>query len=93
MSAKDPSTRIKAALRAHQQTTEPLQKLKLSQRIREAAEELEAEAIEEARFNGTTWRDIGACYGLSKQGAQQRFKNPRSHKPESCRKRGRDVDP
>ena len=65
---------------------DPVQRLKLSQRIREAAEELEAKAIEEARENGMTWGDIGACYGLSKQGAQQRFKNARPEKAGSRRK-------
>jgi hypothetical protein len=27
-----------------------------------------------ARKAGATWNEIGACYGLSKQGAQQRFR-------------------
>lgn len=76
MTAKDPSSRIKAALRAHQQATDPLERVKMSRRIREAAEEMEADAIERARRSGATWRDIGSCYGLTKQGAQQRFRDP-----------------
>ena len=81
MPTKDPLSRIKAALRAHQGAADPLEKLRLSQRIREAAEELEVEDIQQARDNGATWRDIGACYGLSKQGAQQRFKVTRPQEP------------
>ena len=73
MPAKDPPTRIKVALRGHQRTTDPIERLKTSRRIREAAEELEAEAIEDARQSGATWREIGIYYGLTKQGAQQRF--------------------
>ncbi len=74
MAAKDPSTRIKTALRAHQQATDPIDKLQASRRIREAAEELEAMAIADARQSGATWTEIGSCYGLTKQGAQQRFR-------------------
>lgn len=73
MPAKDPARRIKGALHAHQHAAGALERLEASQRVREAAEELEADAIEEARRDGATWRQIGALYGLTKQGAQQRF--------------------
>src|SRR6202044_364647 len=46
-------------------------------RLREAAEELEAAQVEAARKAGATWLEIGACYGLTKQGAQQRFRAAR----------------
>lgn len=87
MPSKDPLSRIRAALRAHQEAGDPVEKLKWCQRIREAAEDLETQAIEEAREHGTTWRDIGASYGLSKQGAQQRFKFAERHSPKSGRKK------
>ena len=87
MPSKDPSSNIKAALRAHQESADPLEKLKWSQRIREAADELERRAIEEAREHGITWRDIGACYGLSKQGAQQRFNVALQHRSKSGHKK------
>ena len=45
-----------------------------ARRLREAAEELEAAQVEAARKAGATWIEIGACYGLTKQGAQQRFR-------------------
>jgi hypothetical protein len=47
-------------------------------RIREAADELEAAQVEAARKAGATWIEIGACYGLTKQGAQQRFRAARN---------------
>jgi len=37
-------------------------------------EALEAAAVRDARHAGVTWKAIGALYGLSKQGAQQRFR-------------------
>lgn len=74
MPARDPASRIKASLRAYQEARDPLDRLDLSRRIRESAEELEAAAIVDARGNGATWRDIGSLYGLTKQGAQQRFR-------------------
>ena len=48
------------------------------ERLREAAEELEAAQVEAARKAGATWIEIGACYGLTKQGAQQRFRTARN---------------
>ena len=38
---------------------------------------LESAQIEAARKAGATWSEIGACYGLTKQGAQQRFRAAR----------------
>ena len=34
--------------------------------------------MEAARKAGATWIEIGACYGLTKQGAQQRFRAVRN---------------
>jgi hypothetical protein len=33
--------------------------------------------VADARAAGVTWIDIGALFGLSKQGAQQRFRRGR----------------
>ena len=38
---------------------------------------LEAAQVEAARKAGATWLEIGAIYGLTKQGAQQRFRAAR----------------
>lgn len=74
MPAKDASSRIKAALRQRHAARDPLERLTASRILRESAEELEAAAIREARDVGITWQQIGECYGLTKQGAHQRFK-------------------
>ena len=42
--------------------------------LREEAERLERRAVEGVRAAGTSWSTIGALYGLTKQGAQQRFR-------------------
>lgn len=66
--------RITAALGAFDIADGPMSRLDAARRLREAAEELEATQVEAARRAGATWNEIGACYGLTKQGAQQRFR-------------------
>lgn len=88
MPAKDPPDRIKSALRAYQETIDPMDKLQASRRIREAAEELEAMTIQKARQEGATWTEIGSSYGLTKQGAQQRFRTMVKPIPASSPKKG-----
>lgn len=62
------------ALDDHRRATDPVERLDAARRVRQAADELEALAVEAARQSGATWRAIGECYGLTKQGAQQRFR-------------------
>jgi hypothetical protein len=69
--------RVTAALGALDIADGPMSRLDAARRLREAAEELEAAQIEAARKAGATWSEIGACYGLTKQGAQQRFRAAR----------------
>jgi hypothetical protein len=69
--------RITAALGALDLADGPISRLQAARRLREAAEELEAAQVEAARKAGATWIEIGALYGLSKQGAQQRFRPAR----------------
>jgi hypothetical protein len=66
--------RITAALGALDVADGPMSRLDAARRLREAAEELETAQVEAARRAGATWNEIGACYGLTKQGAQQRFR-------------------
>jgi hypothetical protein len=70
--------RILAALAALDVADGPMSRLQAARRLREAAEDLEAAQIEAARKAGATWSEIGACYGLTKQGAQQRFRAARN---------------
>jgi molybdenum cofactor biosynthesis enzyme len=74
VASKSPAKRILAALGALDAADGPISRLEAARRLREAAEELEAAQVEAARKAGATWIEIGACYGLTKQGAQQRFR-------------------
>jgi molybdenum cofactor biosynthesis enzyme len=78
VASKNPVKRILAALGALDVADGPMSRLQAVRRLREAAEELEAAQVEAARKAGATWSEIGACYGLTKQGAQQRFRATRN---------------
>ena len=69
--------RITAALGVLDVADGPMSRLDAARQLREAAEELEAAQVEAARKAGATWSEIGSCYGLTKQGAQQRFRAAR----------------
>jgi hypothetical protein len=77
MAHKSLVRRITVALGALDVADGPMSRLEAARRLREAAEELEAAEVEAARKAGATWTEIGACYGLTKQGAQQRFRAAR----------------
>src|SRR5882724_613756 len=77
MATKSPVRRITAALGALDGADGPISRLEAARRLREAAEELEAAEVVAARKAGATWTEIGGCYGLTKQGAQQRFRAAR----------------
>jgi hypothetical protein len=78
VASKNPVKRIAAALGALDVADGPMGRLEAARHLREAAEELEAAQVEAARKAGATWIEIGACYGLTKQGAQQRFRAVRN---------------
>ena len=78
VASKSPAKRILAALGAFDAADGPISRLDAARRLREAADELEAAQVEVARKAGATWIEIGACYGLTKQGAQQRFRAARN---------------
>ena len=78
VASKSPAKRILAALGAFDVADGPISRLDAARRLREAADELEAAQVEAARKAGATWIEIGACYGLTKQGAQQRFRAARN---------------
>lgn len=56
--------------------TDPERALQLARSLLEHAELLELELVRAARSQGMSWSRIGAVYGLTKQGAQQRFRRP-----------------
>ena len=78
VASKSPVKRITAALAALNVADGPISRLDAARQLREAAEELEAAQVEAARKAGATWNEIGACFGLTKQGAQQRFRAARN---------------
>ena len=53
-----------------------LGRLDSARSARESAEVAERAAVVAAREAGVSWARIGELYGLTKQGAQQRFKRP-----------------
>ena len=94
MASKSPVRRITAALGALDVAAGPMCRLDAARRLREAAEELEAAQVEAARKAGATWNEIGACYGLTKQGAQQRFRAVRNRaKAATAAPEGKKADP
>lgn len=54
--------------------TDALTAVDSARKAREKAESRERKAVESARMAGVSWARIGQLYGLTKQGAQQRFK-------------------
>lgn len=54
--------------------TEAIAALDSAREARELAEAAERDAVVAARDAGASWARIGELYGLTKQGAQQRFK-------------------
>ena len=91
MASKSPVRRITAALDDLDVADSAVSRLDAARRLREAADELEAVEVQTARESGATWREIAACYGLTKQGAQQRFGaavgNAKPAAPEAKRKK------
>jgi hypothetical protein len=71
---KKASAQLKKALDALDSAEGPRERLSAARRMRQVAEELESELVEEARSAGLRWADIGQLYGTSKQGVQQRFR-------------------
>lgn len=85
------SDRIQRALRAHQTARDPLAALNAARTLREEAEQLERKSVDIVRAAGTSWSKIGALYGLTKQGAQQRFKKDASSPTEPGSAAGHEV--
>jgi hypothetical protein len=74
VSGRATAKQVRHALEAFDSTADPLESLAAARRLREAAETLELAVVAELRHRGATWARIGAVYGTTKQGAQQRFR-------------------
>ena len=66
--------KIREASEVLQAASESLAALDAARQLREAADALELEMVRAARQDGHSWSRIGSIYGLTKQGAQQRFR-------------------
>ena len=77
MIGRSHAKRLERALDDLGRAKTPTDRLSAARRLREAADKLEAANIDAARESGLTWAEIGALYGLTKQGAQQRFRQAR----------------
>lgn len=70
--------RLARAVEALRSIDDPIARLDATRAAREELERLERDAVAACRAAGHTWTDIGARYGLSRQGAQQRFRRRRT---------------
>lgn len=77
---RDQRATVGEALTALLAEENPEEALRLARALREAAESLELELVRNARVRKVSWSRIGAIYGLTKQGAQQRFRRD-AHSP------------
>lgn len=73
MGKSSPRSQLGKALAALEAAPDALTALDAARRVRELAERVESEHVRAARLDGASWSRIGALYGLTKQGAQQRF--------------------
>ena len=69
---------IQESIEAFTLAENALEALAAARLLRERAEALEREQIAAARKEGHSWSKIGGLYGLTKQGAQQRFRPGKS---------------
>lgn len=65
---------LDAALEEFDRAVGAKELLAAARAVRSAIESLEQAAVQQARTEGLSWSKIGSVYGLTKQGAQQRFR-------------------
>lgn len=61
-------------LRDSQVADDALTAVDAARRLRDLAEAAETDNVRAARSAGVAWSKLGKVYGLTKQGAQQRFR-------------------
>lgn len=74
MMGKGTFKQLRRSLDAVAEAPDALEAIRAARILREEAEALELATVIEARRQRATWSEIGAVYGTSKQGAQQRFR-------------------
>ena len=78
MSSPDPETITRALNAWRAAVADPEAALGAARLLRQSAEKFERQQIAASRRAGLSWTKIGVLYGLTKQGAQQRFKRDAS---------------
>lgn len=73
--------RVGKTVDALRKVPDPLERLAAIRNALTEIERLELETVIQAREGGATWGQIGRLYGMSKQGAQQRFRAAREKPP------------
>lgn len=81
MLGKGTYKKLRRAVDAVQDAPNALEALAAARRLRDAADALELQLVVHAREQRATWTEIGAIYGTSKQGAQQRFRGAVTARP------------
>lgn len=74
MLGKGTYKKLRRAIDAVSTAPNAIEALAAARQLTEASEALERELVIAAREQRATWTEIGAIYGTSKQGAQQRFR-------------------
>jgi len=81
MGKRSHRTLVQDALDQLESAIDEIGALDTARQLREHAEAVELEAVSAARRAGVSWSQLGRVYGLTKQGAQQRFRDAVSGKP------------
>ncbi|MCC7364010.1 MAG: hypothetical protein IT303_06530 [Dehalococcoidia bacterium] len=90
--AKRHLRQLREELMALELASAGLEAVDAARRLRETAEALEQDRVEAARKAGFSWSQVGALYGMSKQGAQQRF-GPATGQPAPRKPRRKAAQP
>lgn len=75
MSARKPEKLIVKALANLADEKDLIRRIRAARVLQEAASSLERDIVRDARAHGVTWAEIGRAYDMSKQAAQQRFRD------------------
>lgn len=73
--------RVGKTVDALRKMADPMERLAAVRDALTELERLELATVIQARAAGATWGQIGRLYGMSKQGAQQRFRAARDDRP------------
>ncbi|GAY09140.1 RNA polymerase subunit sigma-70 [Pseudonocardia sp. N23] len=78
MTKKKVFAHVREAVDELESSSDDLVRLAAARTLRQLAEQVEREVVDDARAAGLRWIDIGEVYGTSKQSVQQRFTTRRA---------------